>query len=136
MRGQESPLATRSVKYAQKGDVLLVQLGRFTNPRWNVTKKLHNKINFPLRLGFSKGHKIPIILEGKYHLFAATLHHGRTYKGGHYTSRALVEGQWYDFNDSCVKAFEWEVDKENRVTCDNVYLLYYLRGLATHACGD
>jgi ubiquitin C-terminal hydrolase len=49
-----------------------------------------------------KSVKLPEIFRGKYHLFAAAVHHGSTF-GGHYTALVKHRGQWYHKDDVSVE---------------------------------
>jgi len=49
-----------------------------------------------------KNVKLPEVFRGKYHLFAAAVHHGSTI-GGHYTALVKHKGQWYHKDDVSVE---------------------------------
>lgn len=116
-----------SIYYPPK--ILIIQLKRFErNLYGNVTKKIDNKINFPineLNIEDYISDGSPYKKNSKYNLIAVNLHVGVT-NSGHYYSivKNRSDNNWYNFNDDCKPE---KISLKNDIIDRNAYLLFYLR---------
>lgn len=112
---------TKTLELWSAPPVLVIHLKRLL-PR----RKIHTKVNAPLvnfdaslfcasDFNDTDGSKL-------YDLYAVVNHYGSSH-GGHYTSYAKTDGQWYHFNDERVSALPPDQSIITRAT----YLLFYIR---------